>query len=215
MAMKIRKQSFFLVLTIIFSILILTHILYQYKYRIGRVEEKIAAEENPNQNEIRISQLLAEINNANKINEILKETLKDKYIENHNLSWQIDQIKKERTSVEAAYRTKIVSAPKANSSIDISETNIEPANADFDIKKKNIIFKVQIITSKTRLKMESPHFKNLKDVWEYKNGEIYKYTVGEKLDLNAASNLQSELRKKGFSGAFVVAFKNGKRIQVN
>ena len=47
-----------------------------------------------------------------------------------------------------------------------------------------------------------------------KDGGLYKYTIGNKIDIQSASALQSELRKKGFSDAFVVAFKNGKRIPV-
>ena len=54
----------------------------------------------------------------------------------------------------------------------------------------------------------------LKNVWEYKDSGLYKYTAGNQKDLKSASALQSELRRKGFSGAFVVAFNNGKRIPV-
>jgi len=43
---------------------------------------------------------------------------------------------------------------------------------------------------------------------------LYKYTVGNNNDIKSASELQSELRKKGFGDAFVVAFQNGKRIPV-
>ena len=54
----------------------------------------------------------------------------------------------------------------------------------------------------------------LKNVWVYEDGGLYKYTVGKEKDLKSAYLLQSELRRKGFVGAFVVAFKNGKRIPV-
>ncbi|MFZ0484185.1 MAG: hypothetical protein WAL93_12415, partial [Desulfobacterales bacterium] len=76
------------------------------------------------------------------------------------------------------------------------------------------IFKVQIISSDNRLAINSPQFNGLKNVWEYKDSGLYKYTVGNQKDLKSASGLQSEFRSKGFSGAFVVAFKNGKRIPV-
>jgi N-acetylmuramoyl-L-alanine amidase len=97
---------------------------------------------------------------------------------------------------------------------------------DSEVKKKNpenvstepgkindeILFKVQILISKTPLKSNSPWFKGLKNVWEYTDSTLYKYTVGNKRDIQSASALQSELRKKGFSDAFVVAFQNGKRM---
>ena len=79
---------------------------------------------------------------------------------------------------------------------------------------EEIIFKVQVLSSKNSLESNSKLFKGLKNVWEYKECDLYKYTIGNKRDIQSASALQSEIRKKGFSDAFVVAFKNGKRIPV-
>ena len=79
---------------------------------------------------------------------------------------------------------------------------------------KEISFKVQILSSENHIKSNSPCFKGLKNVWEYQDSGLYKYTIGNKRDIQAASALQSEIRKKGFTDAFVVAFQNGKRIPV-
>ena len=98
---------------------------------------------------------------------------------------------------------------KINSKIKL---NSEVGNADSGTKNQEIIFKVQIISSNTHLAKNSPRFNGLKNVWEYKDSGLYKYTVGNQKDLKSASALQSEFRRKGFRGAFVVAFKNGKRI---
>lgn len=43
---------------------------------------------------------------------------------------------------------------------------------------------------------------------------MYKYTVGNFNDFNKAMNLQKEIRTNGFKEAFVVAFKDGKRINM-
>lgn len=100
--------------------------------------------------------------------------------------------------------------------VDSDEKKKNPENVatDSDTKNQKIIFKVQIISSSTRLATNSAQFKGLKNVWEYKDGGLYKYTVGNKKDLKSASASQSELRRKGFTGAFVVTFKNGERISV-
>ena len=87
-------------------------------------------------------------------------------------------------------------------------------NTHSDIKNHEVIFKVQIISSSTRLATNSPRLKGLKNVWEYKDNGLYKYTIGNQKDLKSASALQSEFRRKGFDEAFVVTFKNGKRIPV-
>ena len=123
-----------------------------------------------------------------------------------------------------ALRTKVKEERKAGEDIivkgksnrDSSEIKIDSKveNADLDTKNQEIIFKVQIICSSTSFAKNSPQFKGLKDIWEYKDSSLYKYTVGNQKDLRSASTLQSELRRKGFSEAFVVAFNNGKRIPV-
>ena len=100
--------------------------------------------------------------------------------------------------------------------VDSEEKN---KNAGIDIAKsgkinQEIIFKVQVLSSEKPLASNSPRFKGLKNVWEYKDGGLYKYTIGNKRDIQSASALQSELREKGFSDAFVVAFQNEKRIPV-
>jgi N-acetylmuramoyl-L-alanine amidase len=87
-------------------------------------------------------------------------------------------------------------------------------STDSDIKSKEISFKVQIISSSTRISINSPQFKGLKNIWEYKHGGLYKYAVGNQKDLKSARALQLEFQRKGFKDAFMVTFKNGKRIPV-
>jgi hypothetical protein len=99
--------------------------------------------------------------------------------------------------------------PLENSAIKVAAKDI----GDRQINEK-IIFKVQVLSSENPLESNSTPFKGIKNVWEYKDGGLYKYTIGNKRDIQSASALQSEIRKKGFSDAFVVAFKNGKRIPV-
>ncbi len=100
--------------------------------------------------------------------------------------------------------------------VDSEEKKKNPENVATESGKinKEIIFKVQVLSSENPLGSNSPQFKGLKNVWEYKDGGLYKYTIGNKRDIQSASALQSELRKKGFSDAFVVAFQNEKRILV-
>ena len=100
--------------------------------------------------------------------------------------------------------------------VDSEEKKKNPENVVTESGKinKEIIFKVQILSSDIPLTTNSPKFKGIKNIWEYKDGVLYKYTVGNNNDIKPASELQSELRKKGFGDAFVVAFQNGKRRPV-
>jgi N-acetylmuramoyl-L-alanine amidase len=136
--------------------------------------------------------------------------------ENDNLREQLNEIIKKTESDKRGNNTKgdIVVQKKSNKEFSTIKTNSELSNTDEVTKNQEITFKVQIISSDTRLSIDSPQFKGLKNIWEYKDRGLYKYTVGNQIDLKSATKIQSEFRRKGFNGAFVVAFKNGKRIPV-
>jgi N-acetylmuramoyl-L-alanine amidase len=79
-------------------------------------------------------------------------------------------------------------------------------------KKDQIYFKVQIETSKDKLKLTDQRFKGLYAT-EYEQDGLFKYTSGTfENDLKSANDYKNTMRKKGFEHAFVVAFQNGKRI---
>ena len=113
--------------------------------------------------------------------------------------------KTEETILVKGKSNRVSPETKINSKVD---------NTDLDLTGQEIIFKVQIISSDNHLAINSSKFKGLKNVWEYEDGGFYKYTVGNEKKLKSASVLQLELRRKGFAGAFVIAFKNGNRIPV-
>ncbi|MBR7135431.1 MAG: hypothetical protein IKC85_07840, partial [Bacteroidaceae bacterium] len=56
-------------------------------------------------------------------------------------------------------------------------------------------------------------FKGIKADYYRENG-VYKYTCGASTDYNAIARKRKELSKK-FKEAFIVAFKNGKRMDTN
>jgi N-acetylmuramoyl-L-alanine amidase len=77
-----------------------------------------------------------------------------------------------------------------------------------------VSFRVQVYTSPTDIGINAARFRGLEDVQVYKHQGIYKYTTGDEKTPEAAFSLLSEVRKKGFKDAFVVAFSNGTRISV-
>ena len=76
------------------------------------------------------------------------------------------------------------------------------------------VFKVQIFASSAIIKAGDARFKGLSDTGYYKDGGMYKYTVGESADYNAINRLRREIADK-FPQAFVVAFKEGSRMDIN
>ncbi len=81
-------------------------------------------------------------------------------------------------------------------------------------EKDKVIFRVQIETSEKKVASTDSKFKGL-EVYEYQQDRLFKYTVGKYVnDFKGASNYRTELKAKGFQNAFVVAFLNGERINI-
>ena len=76
------------------------------------------------------------------------------------------------------------------------------------------VFKVQILVSSSRLRSTDARFKGLADVSSYQEGGLFKYTVGSSEDYQEISRLRKSVLDK-FPQAFIVAFKNGVRMDVN
>ena len=105
---------------------------------------------------------------------------------------------------------------------DLKDSIVEVVNDTLLVEEKEVevdltdkyIFKVQIETSKTRIKLDDRRFKG-EDVSEYKQHQLFKYTVGEYvMDIQSALVLRKEMLEKGFNSSFVVAFKNGERVSI-
>ena len=92
--------------------------------------------------------------------------------------------------------------------IEIKKEVIEKVNP----KKPSIIFKVQIGTYLKEMK-NSERFKDIIAEEEVVNG-TYKYFVGNTKSKEQADKLRINMVNKGFNGAFVIALKDGIRINV-
>ncbi|MCQ2975429.1 MAG: N-acetylmuramoyl-L-alanine amidase [Bacteroidales bacterium] len=79
---------------------------------------------------------------------------------------------------------------------------------------KGVCLKVQLKSSTERIPLNSNIFKGIQNVEELKIDGVYKYTVGCEKDMQKITQLQTEIRKK-IPDAFVIAIKDGKRIDIN
>jgi N-acetylmuramoyl-L-alanine amidase len=75
------------------------------------------------------------------------------------------------------------------------------------------VFKVQVLTSKNKLKANDKQLEGLSDVSFYEDGGLYKYTVGSSEDYNVIYRLRKEIVAK-YPNSFIIAFKNGVRTDV-
>lgn len=77
-----------------------------------------------------------------------------------------------------------------------------------------LVFKVQIVASASRIDKDSRLFRGLEEVDSYEEKGWYKYTCGSTPDYEEALRLRRSLALR-FKDAFVVAFKDGKRTDIN
>lgn len=78
----------------------------------------------------------------------------------------------------------------------------------------NPVFKIQILTSSRPLAKGDKRLKGLKDVDYYKEGGLYKYTYGASSDYYKVLRTKRSITAQ-FKDAFIIAFKNGKKVNVN
>ena len=106
---------------------------------------------------------------------------------------------------------EVVEAPQAevkHPEVKKPETKKPAASSDAPV------FKVQILSSSSKLKSTDARFKGLKDIDCYQDGGMYKYTVGASTNYNEIYRLRKEVAAK-IPEAFIIAFKDGKRMDVN
>jgi len=74
---------------------------------------------------------------------------------------------------------------------------------------------VQISATSRKIDTTPNNFKGLDDISVISdNGTLFKYMYGETKDYNTAKKNLEEARSKGFSSAYITAFKNGKKITI-
>jgi len=76
------------------------------------------------------------------------------------------------------------------------------------------LFKVQILVCKRKLRPDDSHLKGLTNVDYYEENNLLKYTYGASNNYNEIVALRKQILES-FPQAFIIAFKDGKRVDVN
>lgn len=90
----------------------------------------------------------------------------------------------------------------------------KPAAAPEDASRHTdkLTYKVQFLTSSTILKENSSLLKGVTGAEHYKDGNVYKYTIGDCETQAEAVKLKREIADK-FPDAFIIKFQNGQRVR--
>jgi N-acetylmuramoyl-L-alanine amidase len=78
----------------------------------------------------------------------------------------------------------------------------------------DVEFKIQIASGKNKIPTKSYNFKGLKNIQRVKVGAYYKYFYGLTSSYKEVAKALNIAQKKGYTSAFIVAFKNGEKVSV-
>ena len=122
------------------------------------------------------------------------------------------QLKREESTPEQPKReVKEVKKPEPKREVKKTETKKE-------VKKTEVadapVFKLQIFVGSRNLRKGDAHFKGETDYDSFQEGNLVKYTLGASTNYNEIYRLRKEKLDK-FPEAFIIAFKNGQKYDVN
>jgi len=118
-----------------------------------------------------------------------------------------------------------IKQPKENKK-DIAKEEIKPkvvVNQEEKITKPSetkeklnaiVLFKVQIFASSDDITVNSKIFKGLNNISKETHKSLYRYMYGDTNSFDYASRLKNDAMQKGFKDAYIVAYKNGIRIDI-
>ena len=108
----------------------------------------------------------------------------------------------------------VIDTKPVTSTTQTPKTEDKPKETPKEVTK-GIVFKVQISASSTKLELVSSNFKGLSPISMIETNKFYKYMFGETTNYSEAKSLLQEAKSKGFETAFVIALKDGVRIDIS
>lgn len=123
-----------------------------------------------------------------------------------------EQEEKEREQKEVTSQDIIKNYKDKNKKDTTNETPTK--DKPVENNKSGIVFMVQFATQDKEIDAKTK-YPNVDDVSFYKMGAAYKYTSGHYAKMDDAVNQQTKLRGLGYKDCFVIAMKDGKRMDVN
>ena len=122
---------------------------------------------------------------------------------------------------EPAPKTRVVTRreqPKREEAKPEPKREVKKAEPKKEPKKAEVadapVFKLQIFVGSRNLRKGDAHFKGETDYDSFQEGNLVKYTLGASTDYNEIYRLRKEKLEK-FPEAFIIAFKNGQKYDVN
>ena len=117
-------------------------------------------------------------------------------------------------SIKKYYNQLKLNTVAVNDQISIENTKVDSTIRDEDKLDEEVVFKIQIASSKNKIQQKSYNFKGLKNVQRVKVGSYYKYYFGVTTNYSKVKNSLLKAKSKGYSDAYIAAFKKGKKVSL-
>jgi N-acetylmuramoyl-L-alanine amidase len=117
-------------------------------------------------------------------------------------------------SIKKYYNQLKLNTVVVNDQISIENSKVDATIRYEDKLEEEFIFKIQIASSKNKIELKSYNFKGLKNVQRVKVGSYYKYYFGVTTIYNKVKNSLLKAKSKGYSDAYIAAFKKGKKVSL-
>lgn len=124
----------------------------------------------------------------------------------HSASENIPAKEEKQVPKEEPKKVEKPVEPAKTSSIDASKPAV--------VTKEGVLFRVQVVASSKNVALNAANFKGLDNITMLKEGTMYKYFYNETTDYNHARKALEVAKNKGYTSAFLVAYKNGKKISI-
>ncbi|MCW1148734.1 N-acetylmuramoyl-L-alanine amidase family protein [Flavobacterium lacisediminis] len=115
-----------------------------------------------------------------------------------------DNVKEDVKNIDKKEETIVKETPKKEEVVKKVEKTTE----------KGIVFKIQISASTKELATTPSNFKGLSPISVESAGSLYKYFFASEKNYDSAKQKLEEAKQKGYSTAFIVAYKDGIKINV-
>ncbi|WP_299799136.1 N-acetylmuramoyl-L-alanine amidase [uncultured Maribacter sp.] len=112
---------------------------------------------------------------------------------------------------------EIISTPKVEevkeTVPEVSVVKVKEAINEKEVAN-SIVFKIQLMASSKNVALSSSNFKGLSNLSQEPFKNLYRYMYGETRSYREAKMMQSQAQEKGYTTAYIVAYKLGERIPI-
>lgn len=97
---------------------------------------------------------------------------------------------------------------------EIKKPEVKPEPKEDTPASSGVVFKVQLSASSKKLDLTPSNFNGLSNISMSSDGAVYRYMYGNASNYNDAKKLLQDAKAKGYSTAFLIAYKDGKKVSV-